>query len=36
MKGWRSRSGPEQVPQSCAVLAAGRAGHQGRLAVVTW
>jgi len=35
MKGWLSRSGLEQVPEYCAALAADRAGHQDRLAVVT-
>jgi hypothetical protein len=28
MKEWLSRSGFEQVPESCAALAAGRTGHQ--------
>jgi Bacterial regulatory helix-turn-helix protein, lysR family len=32
MQGWLSRSGLEQVPESCAVLAADRPGHEGRLA----
>jgi hypothetical protein len=31
-----SRSGLEQVPESCAVLAAGRSGRQDRPAVGGW
>jgi hypothetical protein len=36
MKGWRSRSGLEQVPECRAALAAGAPGHQDQLGVVTW